>query len=188
MLAAGHLACKRSLLPAARPMTSTTASHPVTCPLWRRLAALVYDLLAVLAIVMVVGYLCQRATGGTLISTEGHAHIAWWYQPLQTLVVSTYFVASWTRGGQTLGMRPWRIRVANPDGSTLALRRALVRLVAAALPLLLLGLAPWIGARAALWIVAVAWAVWFGMAAFDPRRRAVHDVIARTELHTRASR
>jgi uncharacterized RDD family membrane protein YckC len=169
-------------------MTPSTASNSVTCSLWRRLIALVYDLLAVVAIVMVVGYVCQRVTGGALISTDGHAHIAWWYQPLQALVVSAYFVASWLRGGQTLGMRPWRIHVANADGAPLTLRQALVRLVAAALPLLLLGLAPWIGARGALWAVAIGWAVWFGVAAFDPRRRAVHDVIARTELHTRASR
>src|SRR5579859_4442300 len=96
-------------LPAALSMTSSTAPNPVSCPLWRRLIALVYDLLAVIAIVMVVGYVCQRLTGGTLISTDGHAQIAWWYQPLQALVVSAYFVVSWLRGGQTLGMRPWRI-------------------------------------------------------------------------------
>ncbi|WP_130619560.1 RDD family protein [Dyella amyloliquefaciens] len=169
-------------------MTSITASNPATCPLWRRLTALVYDLLAVVAIVMVVGYVCQRITGGTLISTEGHPQIAWWYQPLQALVVSGYFVASWMRGGQTLGMRPWRIRVTTANGGPLTLGQALIRLAAAALPLLLLGLAPWIGTRGALWAVVIAWAVWFGVAAFDSRRRAVHDVIARTELHTRTSR
>lgn len=169
-------------------MTSITASNPVTCPLWRRLTALVYDLLAVVAIVMVVGYVCQRITGGALISTEGHAHIAWWYQPVQALVVSAYFVASWMRGGQTLGMRPWRIRVTTADGGSVKFGQALLRLVAAALPLLLLGLAPWVGTRGALWAVAIAWVVWFGVAAFDSRRRTVHDVIARTELHTRTSR
>lgn len=169
-------------------MTSITATAPAYCPLWRRLTALVYDLLAVVAIVMVVGYICQRVTGGTLISTEGHPHIAWWYQPLQALVVSAYFIASWMRGGQTLGMRPWRIRVSAADGSPLTFGQAVIRLAAAALPLSLLGLAPWIGTRAALWAVAIAWGVWFGVAAFDPRRRTVHDVIARTELHTRTSR
>ncbi|MBV8159014.1 MAG: RDD family protein [Dyella sp.] len=169
-------------------MTSITATAPVYCPLWRRLTALVYDLLAVVAIVMVVGYVCQRITGGTLISTEGHPHIAWWYQPLQALVVSAYFIASWMRGGQTLGMRPWRIRVTAVNGSPLRFGQAVIRLAAAALPLLLLGLAPWIGTRGALWAVAIAWMVWFGMAAFDSRRRTVHDVIARTELHTRTSR
>lgn len=152
-----------------------------TCPLWRRLAALLYDLLAVLAIVMVVGYVCQRLTGGQLVSNDG-ARIAWWYQPLQGLVVSAYFLASWLRGGQTLGMRPWRIRVTDTQGGRLSPARALLRLLAGATPLLLLALAPWIGARAALWALAAAWALWFGVAAFDPRQRALQDVIARTEL------
>ncbi|RDJ00364.1 RDD family protein [Dyella solisilvae] len=154
----------------------------VACPLWRRLLALLYDLLAVLAIVMVVGYICQRITGGNVVSGGDHAHIAWWYQPLQGLAVSTYFVLSWLRGGQTLGMRPWRIRVTGSDGRRLTLGQAVLRVLVAAAPLLLLGLAPWFGVAAALWAVAIAWALYFGLAAFDPRRRALQDVIARTEL------
>lgn len=179
MLAARLATCKRSFSQAAVSMTTATDLY---CPLWRRLAALVYDLLAVVAIVIVVGYVCQRITGGTLISTDGHAHIAWWYQPLQALVVSAYFVASWLRGGQTLGMRPWRIRLRNEQGLGVSPVQALVRLLVAAAPLCLLTLAPWLGTRTALWAMAIAWIVWFGVASFDPRRRALHDVIARTVL------
>ena len=152
------------------------------CPLWRRLTALVYDLLAVVAIVMVVGLLCQLATGGQLVATGAHAVIAWWYQPLQGLVVGAYFVVSWLRGGQTLGMRPWRIRVVAADGGKVTPGRALRRVVVAALPLLLLGLAPWLGLRAALWAVLAGWALWFAPALVDPRRRALHDIAAGTEL------
>ena len=161
------------------PHAATTA--PI-CPLWRRLIALVYDQLAVLAIVMVVGYLCQRLTGGGVVTDDGHVHIAWWYQPLQGAVISAYFLASWLRGGQTLGMRPWRIRLTTGSGHALSLSQALVRLLVAAAPLLLLALAPWLGVRGALWAVAIAWALWFGMAAFDPRQRALHDRVAGTEL------
>jgi uncharacterized RDD family membrane protein YckC len=181
MLAARLATCKRSFFQAATSMTSITHTD-VYCPLWRRLIALLYDLLAVVAIVMVVGYVCQRATGGNLISNDGHAHIAWWYQPLQALVVSAYFMASWLRGGQTLGMRPWRIRVSNAQGKTISPQQALVRLLAAAAPLLCLALAPWIGIKAALWCVVVGWTAWFGVALFDARHRTLHDVIARTDL------
>lgn len=161
-------------------MTSITATD-VYCPLWRRLLALLYDLLAVVAIVMVVGYACQRITGGTLISSDAHPHIAWWYQPLQALMVSAYFVASWLRGGQTLGMRPWRIRITGTDGQRIRPMQALVRLAVAAAPIVLLALAPWIGTAAAVWAVVAVWAVWFGVALFDPRQRALQDVIAQTE-------
>jgi uncharacterized RDD family membrane protein YckC len=163
-------------------MTTITEPTSLTCPLWRRLTAVLYDLLAVLAIVMVVGYVCQRVTGGSLITTDGHPQIAWWYQPLQALVVSAYFVVSWLRGGQTLGMRPWRIRVTASDGGALTPAQAIVRLLVAAAPMVLLELAPWLGTGGALWAVTIGWIVWFGTAAIDPRRRAVHDLIARTEV------
>jgi uncharacterized RDD family membrane protein YckC len=152
------------------------------CPPWRRLIALVYDLFAVTAIVMVVGLLCQLATHGQLIATGAQTHIAWWYQPLQGLVVAAYFLASWLRGGQTLGMRPWRIRVTARDGSRTTPRRALLRLLVAALPLLALGLAPLLGLHGALWALAIGWALWLLPTLFDPRRRALYDLVAGTEI------
>ncbi|RUL71471.1 RDD family protein [Dyella choica] len=155
----------------------------MTCPLWRRLFALLYDLVAILAIVMVVGLICQLATHGRLITTGTQVHIAWWYQPLQGFVVAAYFLVSWLRGGQTLGMRPWRIRIAGNGGARLTLKQALLRLAAAAIPLLLLLLAPSLGLRAALWTVAAAWSAWFAVALIDPRHRAVHDLLAGSEVH-----
>ncbi|HEX7732184.1 MAG TPA: RDD family protein [Rhodanobacter sp.] len=158
------------------------ATTHLPCPLWRRLVALVYDLLIVVAIVMVVGLLCQLATGGRLIGTGAHAVIPLWYQALQAVVVAAYFVASWRRGGQTLGMRPWRIRVSRDDGGTVGLQQAVIRVLVAAAPMLLLALEPAIGLRATLWTVLGAWALWFATALFDPRRRALHDLAADTEL------
>lgn len=153
---------------------------PPLCPLWRRLVALVYDLLIVVAIVMVVGLLCQIATHGQLIPRGASA--PWWYQALQGVVVAAYFIASWRRGGQTVGMRPWRIRVCRDDGGAISLQQAIVRVLAAAAPMLLLALEPMIGLPATLWTVLGAWAIWFGWALVDPRRRALHDVAADTEL------
>ena len=152
------------------------------CPLWRRLLALVYDLLIVVAIVMVVGLLCQLATGGQLIRTAGRTVVPIWYQLLQALVVMAYFISSWRRGGQTVGMRPWRIRVTRDDGGTPSLQQALIRALVAAAPLVLLMLEPLIGLHATLWTLLIAWAAWFAVALFDPRRRAVHDFAAHTEI------
>ena len=118
-----------------------------------------------------------------MISTGAQVHIAWWYQPLQALVVAAYFVFSWLRGGQTLGMRPWRIRVTTGHGLPPSLRQALVRVIVAALPLTLLLLAPTFGLRVALEAVAAGWVIWFALALFDRRRRAVHDLAAGTEIH-----
>jgi uncharacterized RDD family membrane protein YckC len=152
------------------------------CPLWCRLLALVYDLLIVVAIVMVVGLVCQLATGGKLISTGASTVIPIWYQLLQGFVVLAYFISSWRRGGQTVGMRPWHIRVTRDDGGTPSLQQALIRALVAAAPLVLLMLEPMIGLRATLWTVLIVWAGWFAVGLFDPRRRALHDFAAHTEI------
>lgn len=152
------------------------------CPLWRRLLALVYDLLIVVAIVMVVGLLCQLATRGQLIRTGATTVIPLWYQVLQALVVALYFISSWRRGGQTVGMRPWRIRVTGDDGGPPSLQQAVIRLLVAAAPLVLLMLEPALGLSPTLWVLLVAWASWFAVALFDPRRRALHDLAAHTEI------
>ena len=155
--------------------------HP-PCPLWKRLLALVYDLLIVVAIVMVVGLLCQLAAGGNLITTGPQTVVPPWYQALQAVVVSTYFVSSWRHGGQTVGMRPWRIRVTDAAGNRPSMRQSLIRLLIAGAPLLALTLAPMIGLQATLWTVVALWAGWFALALFDSRRRALHDLVAGTEV------
>ena len=162
-------------------MSSATAAT-LPCPLWRRLLALVYDLLIVVALLMVVGLLCQLATGGQLIRTGAQTVIPTWYPALQGAVVAAYFLSAWRRGGQTLGMRPWQLRLCDRGGGVPGWRQCIVRLLVAAAPLLLLALAPQIGLRAVLWTVLLAWLGWFAPALLDPRRRAVHDWLAGTEV------
>lgn len=158
---------------------------PVPAPLWRRLAALVYDLVAVLALVMVIGMLCQIVTGGALIATQGgHIDAPWWYPALQLAAIAAYFVLSWTRGGQTLGMRPWRMRVV-AAGSAPRTGRALLRFAVAAAPLLLLALGRVLDVRQVFAAMALAWAIDFAVALVDRRRRALHDLLAGTEIELR---
>ena len=38
----------------------------------------------------------------------------------------------WTRAGQTIGMRAWRLRIQNADGSNIRITQALIRLATAA--------------------------------------------------------
>ncbi|EIL99562.1 transporter [Rhodanobacter thiooxydans] len=163
-------------------MPPPPATTDTLCPPWRRLLALVYDLLIVLAIVMVVGLVCQLATGGNLIRTGARTVVPVWYQALQGAVVVAYFISSWRRGGQTLGMRPWRIRLTRDDGGRPTLQQALIRVLVAGAPLMLLLLEPVIGLRATLWTLLAVWAGWFAVALVDPRRRALHDIVAGTEI------
>lgn len=164
------------------PTSADTAAQLRPAPLWRRLAALLYDLIAVVAIVMVVDMICLIATGGNLITTGAHTLIPWWYQPLQLLVVLAYFVISWSRGGQTLGMRPWRLYLRMGDGTALPLRVAVLRAVVAAAPLLLLAIGYITSPGTTVWAIIIVWAVFFALALFDRRSRALQDVVAGTEM------
>jgi uncharacterized RDD family membrane protein YckC len=59
------------------------------------------------------------------------------------LVTGAYAVISWRRGGQTLGMRPWRLQVVAADGGAPSWRALCVRYAAATFSLLLAGLGFW---------------------------------------------
>lgn len=161
------------------PMTDTHDSPPA--PLWLRLIALVYDLLIVVAIMLVANMIGLALTGGHLL--DEHQHLAaLWFPFFEAACVGGYFVASWRRGGQTVGMRPWRLRVVSAAGDAAPTGRLLLRLAVAALPLLALGLSPAIGLRDAALAMLATWAVWFAVALVDPRRRALHDLVAGTEV------
>ena len=106
-------------------MVSTPAS------LWLRLAAAVYDLFPLLALWMLTA-------GAALFLVHGavdlaHPALAWRIGLRGALLVVTalYFVVSWVRGGQTIGMRAWRLRVVTREGSALSWAQALLRFAAA---------------------------------------------------------
>ena len=101
----------------------------------RRAAAICYDLLlfAGLAIVLTLALVLVR--GGEAIPPA-----SWWYEVLLLGTNFVYFGISWTRGGQTLGARAWRLRVSARDGNDLNWRQAALRYLSAWLLLLPPGL------------------------------------------------
>jgi uncharacterized RDD family membrane protein YckC len=103
MNSAGLTPSETDIRPAARP------AH-----LGWRLLALTYDALPMIPLLMLVSALSLWLHGGHTIEDD----------PLQATLqlilmwaaVGLYFVASWRRGGQTMGMRPWRLQVLAYDG------------------------------------------------------------------------
>ena len=49
------------------------------------------------------------------------------YQFLLLGIAALFFITSWLRGGQTLGMRAWRLKVERESGEALDARTGLVR-------------------------------------------------------------
>ena len=111
-----------------------TASTPDFQPagLLVRLTAMVYDLMLLLAILFIVTALALVATGGAL-----HTHNPFFRSAL-FLVMFLFYAWFWTHGGQTLGMKAWRLRVQDKDGGPIGLWQALLRFMLA-IPSLLLG-------------------------------------------------
>ena len=121
------------------PAASVQASKPY---LLLRLLALFYDLWPMLAVWMLVSALFNA---GYYLAGHGEREILETASPLGVLLwlccllaTGAYAVASWARGGQTLGMRPWRLRVVGADG-TAPTRARLVHRFLVGIPALLLG-------------------------------------------------
>jgi uncharacterized RDD family membrane protein YckC len=72
------------------------------------------------------------------------------------LVAFGYFGLSWTRGGQTLGMRAWRIRLERADGGAPGWLDALVRFSLGTAMALLAGLGLWYLRRPGGWLAGLA--------------------------------
>jgi uncharacterized RDD family membrane protein YckC len=133
--------------------------HLTSAPIWRRLAALLYDSFALIAIVFV-------GTGTILLFRHNHAipsgHLG--YRIFLLALVAAYYAWSWSVGGQTLGMRAWRLHLVDAEnGKFLSARRIVIRLAAAASGIALAGIGLW-------------WCF------FDPGRQALYDKLAGSRL------
>ena len=112
----------------------------MTAGLLRRLGAMLYDLLIVVALMFVVTALFLPLTGGEAITPGDSGALERIYQAALLLVVVLFFGVFWTWRGQTIGMLAWRLRVERDDGSVLTWRDALLRLAGAGVSLAALGL------------------------------------------------
>jgi uncharacterized RDD family membrane protein YckC len=119
---------------------------PVTFPragFRRRFGSWIYDLLIIIAIFMLSGYVCVALfvaldVMGLISITRSGFGIDWNATHIAYKVafnswclawVSLFFIYFWSKKGQTLGMRAWRLRLQNLDGSLLSKTTAVKRLL-----------------------------------------------------------
>ena len=125
----------------------------------RRLACAFYDLLVAIAVLVVATFPFVLLAGDASHGPLRHLLQAW-----LVAAAGTYFVFFWTRGGQTLPMKTWRIALVRAgDGGPVRLFQAVHRYLLALLSTLALG-------------AGFAWA-WF-----DRDRQFLHDRLAGTAL------
>lgn len=126
----------------------------------RRLICMVYESLLLVGVAFFAALLFLGASGASPSEWTRHA-----FQVYLFFVIGLYFVASWRRGGQTLAMKTWKLRLVSADGARITLRQAMLRYVCA-WPCLLLG------------------GIGILYAPFDRQRRFLHDRLAGTRVVT----
>jgi uncharacterized RDD family membrane protein YckC len=107
-------------------------------PLGRRIGAILYDGLLVIALLFLgtVPFIALR--GGEPVE-PGETP----YQFVLIVIAWLFFVGFWTRSGRTLGMQSWRLQLEREDGSRPGVGAATIRFFAAILSWLPLGLGFW---------------------------------------------
>ena len=120
----------------------------------RRLASMVYEAILLFAVAFLAAWVFFLASGGRDATAGAMRHLL---QLCIGLFFAAYFLWSWLRGGQTLAMKAWRIRLIDITPAS-----ALLRLILAAL-LVPTG-------------ISLIWAL------FDRDRQFLHDRLARSRL------
>jgi len=107
-----------------------------TPSLSRQLAAILYDLFLLLAIILAA--VSVVTVGIDLITSQGFStqlleQQPWKfiYQTYLFIVGAGFYIFFWVRGGQTLGMKVWKMQLVSFDGQTPDWSQALLRLILA---------------------------------------------------------
>ena len=138
-------------------------SEPVS--FGRRMGAVLYDTLLVGGSLIIIGgilsTLLARSLGVDYLAPDRNA--AHFMQLVYLLLAFGFFGWFWTQGGQTLGMRAWKIRVVDLNNNPLTWTQAGMRFL-------------W---SLASWMVFGLGYVW---ALFDPEQLTLHDRMSKTRL------
>ena len=114
-------------------------NHLPTPPIWRHMLAMLYDLLLILPLFMAATATWVAILGPTdSIAQPAVPRVlqrAGWL-----LIVTLFFGIFWRRGGQTLGMQAWRIKLITQSGERPTWKQALIRVMGALLSTTLFGL------------------------------------------------
>jgi uncharacterized RDD family membrane protein YckC len=83
-----------------------------------------YEAVLLFGIVFIVAYVVLALAQWTYPLQAGQRRTL---QVVLFVALGAYFVWCWTRGGQTLAMKTWHLRVVGPDGGRIGLRTAVLR-------------------------------------------------------------
>lgn len=129
----------------------------------RRFAALIYDALLLAAILLIFTTASVLLFARSAIVPESAGFWAYIYRATLLAIIIGYYVVNWTRSGQTLGMRAWRLRAVDVQGKRMSVRAALLRYVCGVLA----------------WAPAALGVLWLYL---DSEHLAIHDRLSGTRV------
>lgn len=130
--------------------------YALPCGLLRRFGAMLYDAILLLAVIFF-------ASLPIVIAIDGAVDGQLWFTAYVLAIGYVYFAWFWTHGGQTLGMRTWRVTIIRDDGGPPGWRDCLVRYGVAILS----------------WLPLAGGFLW-GLV--DDEKRTLHDLVSGTSL------
>ncbi|GAB2945384.1 RDD family protein [Aquaspirillum soli] len=150
--------------------------------IWRRLGSLLYEVLLLSALILFAGVAFQP-----LFAWLGQeTWLEWVFRLYLLAVLYGYFTWCWRRGGQTLAMKTWRLRLQRQDGYPIDIKTAGLRFAIAAILLIGIPAISYLGWKTRLpfksavfaalswWALPYLWSVW------DKDRLFLHDRLAGT--------
>jgi uncharacterized RDD family membrane protein YckC len=126
--------------------------------LLRRFGAIFYDSFLLLTVLFVASFIIVIPTG--IRPQDPYFFL---FQIYIFVIAYLFFAWCWTRGGQTLGMRTWKMKVVNEDNTKLSYTTALIRFIVSMISWLPFGLG-------------YLWSLW------DKQHRTWHDIASKTKL------
>ena len=156
--------------------------RPKAPPLLTRMAAFLYEGVLLFGVLFTLSLVYFAFTKQDLAGRHDSPMMV-----LSFLVLGAYFIHFWTRGGQTLALKTWHLRVVAEDGGPLSPKRALARYLAAWLwfvPPFALAYALGVP-KSFSWYFGLpsAWVVLYALSSsLHPRRQFWHDALCDTAI------
>jgi len=149
----------------------------------RRMAAFLYEGVLLFGVVFVAGYLYSTLTQQKH-ALQGQTGL----QLFVFAVLAIYFVTFWSRGGQTVAMRAWHVRLVTANEAPVTPLRALARYLLAWLwfaPALIAAHVADLHSAAQTFTLLLVGVVAYALLAFlHPQRQFLHDALCGTRLVT----
>ena len=90
-------------------------------PIWRRIASLIYDIVLIIAlvIIMYMPLLSFNIEENTIFKITAQIYVY--------LIIQYFFVWFWVNSNGTLGMKSWKIKISDSNGNRISYKKAIVR-------------------------------------------------------------